>query len=56
MVIEMSMEELKHNITSRQAYRTHLKKLVLKVMEIAEIFNSDVPSKPDATTLTDLHN
>jgi len=25
-------------------------------MEIAEIFNSDAPSKPDATTVTDLHD
>jgi len=50
------MEEVKHNTTSCRAYRTHLKKLVLKVMEIAKIFNSDATSKPDTTALTDLHD
>ena len=46
----MSTEELKHNTTSRRAYRSHLKKLVSKVRETVEIFNSD------ATSLTDLRD
>ena len=48
------MEELKHHITSRRAYRNHLKKLVSKVTEITELFDSNSSSKPDSTTLTDL--
>ena len=48
------MEELKHHITSRRAYRNHLKKLVSKVAEITELFDSNSSSKPDSTALTDL--
>jgi len=48
------MEELKHNLTSRCAHRNHLKKLVTKVTEATEQFNSSLTSKPDNTALTDL--
>ena len=48
------MEELKRLISSRRGYRTHLKKLVAKAMELAEQYSNDPTTQLDPTTLTDL--
>ena len=50
------MEELRRHVSSRRGYRAHLKKLIAKVTELNEHYNTDPNTTLDVTTLTDLRN
>ena len=50
------MEELKHLVSSRRGFRTHLKKLISKVQEINEQHSDDPSLELDPVDLADLRD